>query len=160
MRGSAAACAGGSAQERARSGAELRSRHPPLKMAAPESHRHRPARTAQARSAGAYQALRSPRWGETRRNLVLRAARLSGSLASHGHAFSGRAERRARQRQGAREPSPREESGSHLPPASPRHRHAPCHRPHAPRDAGARRTRMELLNSSAVRGGRRRGGGR
>lgn len=45
-------------------GAKLRSRHQPLKMAAPESHRHHPARTAQARSAGAYQALQSPGWGE------------------------------------------------------------------------------------------------
>lgn len=45
-------------------GAELRGQHRPLKMAAPESHRRRPARTARQRSAGAYQALRFPE-GET-----------------------------------------------------------------------------------------------
>lgn len=55
--GSAAVCAWLSAQER-RARAAAR-QELALKMAAPESHRCRPARTAQACSAGAYQALGS-----------------------------------------------------------------------------------------------------
>lgn len=50
-------CLGTGGSER---GAELRSEDPPLKMAAPESHRHRPARTAQARSGRRVPTARAP----------------------------------------------------------------------------------------------------
>ncbi|XP_040978768.1 5E5 antigen-like [Aquila chrysaetos chrysaetos] len=108
-------CLGTGGSER---GAELRGQDPPLKMAAPESHRHRPARTTQARSDGRVPSARAsppPSRGGGAQNVVLQAVRLSGSLASHRHSCSGETEGRVRRRQSISEPSPHQELGSHFP---------------------------------------------
>lgn len=153
-------CLGTGGSER---GAELRSEDPPLKMAAPESHRHRPARTAQARSGRRVPTARAPPPGGGAQNVVLQAVRLSGSLASHRHSCSGETEGRVRRRQSISELSPHQESGSHFPvpssPPTPLSRLVPP--PHVmPSGAVARRTRTRMGLLNAVLGGGGGNGGR
>ncbi|XP_055559440.1 translation initiation factor IF-2-like [Falco cherrug] len=100
-----------SASARERAQEQLRGQHRALKMAAPESQRHRPARTAQARSA----ARTKPSGPGGGQNLVLQAARLSGGFTRHRRSFSGEQQRRVQQRQTTSEPPPHQESGAHFP---------------------------------------------